>query len=65
MDLTLSIWRQHNAHAPGKFVTYQVQDVTPDMSFLEMLDALNEDLLSRGLHRIHLPMFLQGLIRSL
>src|SRR4029453_10121606 len=48
MDLTLSIGRQHNAHAPGKFFTYQVQDVTPDMSFLEMLDALNEDLLSRG-----------------
>ena len=48
MDLTLRIWRQHNANAPGKFVTYQIQDVTPDMSFLEMLDALNEDLLSRG-----------------
>jgi succinate dehydrogenase / fumarate reductase, iron-sulfur subunit len=47
MDLTLRIWRQQNASAPGKFVTYQVQDVTPDMSFLEMLDALNEDLLSR------------------
>ena len=43
-----SIWRQQHASAPGKFVTYQVKDVTPDMSFLEMLDALNEDLLSRG-----------------
>jgi succinate dehydrogenase / fumarate reductase, iron-sulfur subunit len=48
MHLTLSIWRQQHASAPGKFVTYQVKDVTPDMSFLEMLDALNEDLLSRG-----------------
>jgi succinate dehydrogenase / fumarate reductase iron-sulfur subunit len=48
MNLTLKIWRQHNTHAPGKFVTYQVNDVTPDMSFLEMLDALNEDLIGRG-----------------
>ena len=47
MNLTLSIWRQQNASAAGKFVTYQVKDVTPDMSFLEMLDALNEDLLNR------------------
>jgi succinate dehydrogenase / fumarate reductase iron-sulfur subunit len=47
MNLTLRIWRQQNASAPGKFVTYHVNDVTPDMSFLEMLDALNEDLLSR------------------
>jgi succinate dehydrogenase / fumarate reductase, iron-sulfur subunit len=47
MNLTLRIWRQQSAHAPGKFVTYHVNDVTPDMSFLEMLDALNEDLLSR------------------
>ena len=47
MDLTLRIWRQQSATVPGRFITYQVQDVTPDMSFLEMLDALNEDLLSR------------------
>ena len=47
MNLTLRIWRQENAKAAGKFVTYQVKDVTGDMSFLEMLDALNEDLLSR------------------
>lgn len=47
MNLTLRIWRQQRADAPGGFVTYQVKDVTPDMSFLEMLDALNEDLLSR------------------
>src|SRR5208282_3963470 len=47
MNLTLKIWRQQNAKAEGKFVNYQVKGVTPDMSFLEMLDALNEDLLSR------------------
>jgi len=35
------VWRQLNASAAGKFVTYQVKAVTPDMSFLEMLDALN------------------------
>jgi succinate dehydrogenase / fumarate reductase iron-sulfur subunit len=47
MNLTLRIWRQQSANAPGRFVTYQVKDVTQDMSFLEVLDALNEDLLSR------------------
>jgi succinate dehydrogenase / fumarate reductase, iron-sulfur subunit len=47
MNLTLRIWRQQRADARGLFVTYQVKDVTPDMSFLEMLDSLNEDLLSR------------------
>ncbi len=48
MNLTLKIWRQPNAAAPGKFVTHQVKDVTADMSFLEMLDALNEELLRFG-----------------
>ena len=47
MNLTLKIWRQQSANAPGKFVDYQIRDVTPEMSFLEMLDALNEDLLSK------------------
>ncbi len=47
MNFTLRIWRQQNANASGRFVTYQVKDVTRDMSFLEMLDALNEDLLSQ------------------
>jgi len=46
--LTLRIWRQQHANARGKFVTYQVKDVTPDMSFLEVLDVLNEDLTGRG-----------------
>lgn len=48
MNLTLKVWRQPNANVAGKFVTYPVKDITDDMSFLEMLDALNEDLLSRG-----------------
>ncbi len=48
MNLTLKIWRQLNSDTAGEFVTYQVKEVTRDMSFLEMLDALNEDLLNRG-----------------
>src|SRR3984957_10663713 len=48
MNLTLKVWRQQSTKAPGKFVTYQVQNVTPDMSFLEMLDLLNEDLQTKG-----------------
>jgi succinate dehydrogenase/fumarate reductase-like Fe-S protein len=48
MDFTLKIWRQQNAKAQGQFVTCQVKEVTPDMSFLEMLDTLNEDLLTQG-----------------
>jgi succinate dehydrogenase / fumarate reductase, iron-sulfur subunit len=47
MNLTLRIWRQQSANVRGRFAVYQVKDVTPDMSFLEMLDALNEDLLNR------------------
>src|ERR1700742_5299603 len=47
MNLTLKVWRQQSAHAPGSFVSYQVKDVTPDMSFLEMLDALNEEVIER------------------
>src|ERR1700675_1736180 len=48
MTLTPKIWRQQNAKAPGAFATYQVQGVTPDMSFLEMLDLLNENLQAQG-----------------
>src|SRR5208283_1119523 len=47
MNLTLRVWRQQNADVAGSFVTYQANNVTPDMSFLEMLDALNEDLIGR------------------
>ncbi|MBN1116076.1 MAG: succinate dehydrogenase/fumarate reductase iron-sulfur subunit [Bacteroidales bacterium] len=45
MDLTLKIWRQENAKAKGKFETYKVKDISPDSSFLEMLDVLNQQLI--------------------
>ncbi len=48
MNLTLKIWRQKNATAPGKLVNYQVSDISEDMSFLEMIDVLNERLLREG-----------------
>jgi len=48
MHLTLKIWRQKNREADGGFVTYEVDEVTPDMSFLEMLDVLNETLIEAG-----------------
>ncbi len=48
MRLTLQVWRQRNQQAAGRFETYEISDASPDMSFLEMLDVLNEDLLSGG-----------------
>ena len=48
MKLTLKIWRQANAEAPGKMVTYPIDAVSPDMSFLEMMDVLNEQLIQKG-----------------
>jgi succinate dehydrogenase / fumarate reductase iron-sulfur subunit len=48
MHLTLHIWRQPAPDAPGKMVRYDAPDVSPDMSFLEMLDVLNERLIERG-----------------
>jgi len=48
MKLTLRIWRQKNAASPGRLVDYPLADVSPDMSFLEMLDVLNEQLIARG-----------------
>ncbi len=48
MKLSLRIWRQKDRNTPGRFVTYEVDGVSPDMSFLEMLDVLNEDLTVRG-----------------
>jgi succinate dehydrogenase / fumarate reductase iron-sulfur subunit len=48
MKLTLEVWRQKDARAQGGFVTYRVDDVSPDMSFLEMLDVLNESLIANG-----------------
>jgi succinate dehydrogenase / fumarate reductase, iron-sulfur subunit len=48
MDLTLRVWRQAGPDQPGRFETYQATDVKEDMSFLEMLDVLNERLLAEG-----------------
>jgi succinate dehydrogenase / fumarate reductase iron-sulfur subunit len=48
MRVTLRIWRQPAPNAPGKLVSYEVPDVNPDMSFLEMLDVLNERLSEKG-----------------
>ena len=48
MRLTLHIWRQRNANQKGRMVRYEAPDVNPDMSFLEMLDVLNESLIARG-----------------
>jgi succinate dehydrogenase / fumarate reductase iron-sulfur subunit len=48
MKVTLRIWRQKDARSAGRFVDYEVDDVSPDESFLEMLDSLNEILLAGG-----------------
>lgn len=48
MNLTLKIWRQDGPLARGELKTYEVPDVSPDMSFLEMLDDLNERLIAQG-----------------
>ena len=48
MKLNLKIWRQDGPNAKGKIVSYPVNDVSEDMSFLEMLDVLNDDLVRKG-----------------
>jgi succinate dehydrogenase / fumarate reductase iron-sulfur subunit len=48
VKLTLKIWRQQNTSDKGGIHTYEVDDVSPDMSFLEMLDVLNEELNEKG-----------------
>lgn len=48
MKLTLHVWRQKNPTDPGRVATYPVDGVSPDMSFLEMLDVLNESLIRKG-----------------
>jgi succinate dehydrogenase / fumarate reductase iron-sulfur subunit len=53
MDLTLHVWRQPSREAEGKFVTYSAKGISPDASFLEMLDVVNEDLNARGEQPIH------------
>lgn len=48
INLTLKVWRQKNSRAAGKFETYQVKNVSTEMSFLEMMDVLNETLIKEG-----------------
>ncbi len=48
MNLVLYVWRQKNAQSPGQMVRYDAKNVSPDMSFLEMLDVMNEELISKG-----------------
>ena len=49
MNLTLKIWRQANATTKGEMVAYPIENVSPDMSFLEMMDVLNEQLINKGI----------------
>jgi succinate dehydrogenase / fumarate reductase, iron-sulfur subunit len=48
MNFELKVWRQFDNRAPGRFETYHVANIIPEMSFLEMLDRLNDDLIRRG-----------------
>ena len=49
MNLTLKIWRQKNSSEKGKIVSYDIENISPDMSFLEMMDVLNEQLTEKGI----------------
>src|SRR4029077_7522837 len=48
MNLTLKVWRQKNASDPGRMIDYAATNIIPDMSFLEMLDVVNEGLIAKG-----------------
>jgi succinate dehydrogenase / fumarate reductase iron-sulfur subunit len=48
MKVVLHVWRQKNRKAKGRFERYEAEDVSPDMSFLEMLDVVNEGLIEKG-----------------
>jgi len=52
VKITLKIWRQAGPDVPGKLETFTQDDVSPDMSFLEMLDVLNEELIGQGVEPI-------------
>ena len=52
MNLTLKVWRQKNAQDAGHFEMYRAKDISPDLSFLEMLDLVNDDLQRRGIEPI-------------
>jgi succinate dehydrogenase / fumarate reductase, iron-sulfur subunit len=53
VNLTLHVWRQAARGAEGKFVTYTANDISPEASFLEMLDVVNENLITKGEEAIH------------
>ena len=48
MNLILKIWRQRNSNSKGKMKTYKMSNISPDMSFLEMIDVLNSNIISEG-----------------
>jgi succinate dehydrogenase / fumarate reductase iron-sulfur subunit len=48
MNITLKVWRQKDAKSTGRFVTYEARDISDEMSFLEMLDVVNEGLIEKG-----------------
>lgn len=48
MDLTLKVWKQNNRTSKGRFETFEVKDISSEMSFLEMFDVLNERLIAEG-----------------
>ncbi len=48
MNITLHVWRQKDGKSDGRFVTYDAKDISPEMSFLEMLDVVNERLIVKG-----------------
>lgn len=48
MDLKLKVWRQKNGETKGKIADYDAKDISPNMSFLEMLDVVNEELITKG-----------------
>ena len=52
MDLTIKVWRQAGPDAKGALETYPISDVSPDMSFLEMIDVLNEQLINQDVEPI-------------
>ena len=52
MNLTLKVWRQKNNNTAGKIETYDAQNISPEMSFLEMLDVVNENLAHKGVEPI-------------
>lgn len=53
MNLTLYVWRQKNARDKGRMEKYEAKNISPDMSFLEMLDVVNEDLVEKDIDPIH------------